>query len=473
MNSREELEGDPYYTRAKDSTELQTIYDEAPIGLAVIGIDFRFLRINNFLAKINGLPVEAHLGRRVREVLPALADFVEQTILTITRTGQAIRNIEVAGETPSCPGVIRNFVEHWSPLKCPNGHVIAVNVVVEEVTAKLQAERLLQEKERRLNTALRLGRLGVFEHTFSPNPGYYWDEGYREIFGVSQTEPITDITFWSSLHPDDISHVREFTESIHSLTAQDYFETEHRIVRASDRTERWIALSLYADRCASGVRKVVGTIQDITERKLSSERDRFLVREMNHRSKNLLAVVQAMATQTLKKSPVENFANDFGDRLRSLSTSHDLVVVNDWRGVALDELIRSQLAPFQSLFGQRIHLSGPHLMLSAPAAQNLGLALHELATNAVKYGSLSNTNGEVTIEWNVSDDVTGTQFILQWVENKGPLVKAPSRSGFGTLVTTRALESSLNGVVSLEYEKLGLRWLLKADLATVAAEVVS
>lgn len=459
--------------RGKVWSELQTIYNEAPVGLAVIGTDFRFQRLNARFAEINGVPVEAHIGRTIREVVPALADLGEELVRRIVQLGEPIRNIEVTGETPSQPGVTRNFIEHWSPLKCPAGNVMAVNVVIEDVTAQKEAERRLIESERRLVTALRLGKLGVFEHAFKPGGRYYWDETYRDIWGVPKTAVITDETFWGGLHPDDIDHIKELTESFHSPSAPQHHDFVHRIIRASDGEIRWVAVYLCVVRDLGGVAKLVGTIQDITERKDASDRDRMLVREVNHRSKNLLAVVQAIATQTLRKSEPDHFVRNFAERLRSLSASHDLVVLNGWQGVDFRDLISSQLAHFQDLIGRRIHVSGPDLLLSATAAQDLGMALHELATNAAKYGALSSAEGAVSIVWSIQKEAHSEWFTLKWFEHGGPAIAKPTRTGFGTLVTTRVLENSLRGKVSVSYETTGLRWSLRTEVTALTPAISS
>jgi PAS domain S-box-containing protein len=148
----------------------------------------------------------------------------------------------------------------------------------------------------------------------------------------------------------------------------------------------------------AGKRYFTGTIRDITERKRHEEQIGLLMREVNHRAKNMLAVVMAVARQTLASTPQE-FISRFGERIKALAVSQDLLVKNEWRGVPIEELVRSQLAHFSDLIGTRIELHGPSLLISASAAQTIGMTLHELATNAGKYGALSNGDGQLQIEW--------------------------------------------------------------------------
>jgi two-component sensor histidine kinase len=205
----------------------------------------------------------------------------------------------------------------------------------------------------------------------------------------------------------------------------------------------------------------------MTERKRQEEQIRLLMREVNHRSKNLLAVVQSVARQTAIHGDPQSFAQRFSERLQGLAASHDLLVHNSWQGVALDELVQSQLAHVKDLVGGRISLSGPHLRINATAAQSIGMALHELSVNAGKYGALSNGSGKVRIDWAVEDGPAGKQFSLSWRESGGPPVTEPDRSGLGSLILSRLVEQSLGAEVKLDYPRQGLCWSLTAPLAGV------
>jgi PAS domain S-box-containing protein len=313
------------------------IYAHAPVGLCVIGKDFRYLRINKRLAEFNGVPVQAHLGRTVREVVPVLADQSESLIETIVRTGEPILNVEFEGETPAQPGAKRSWISHWSPLKDENGRVTAVNVVVEETTERRQQE----------------------------------------------------------------------------------------------------------------------------------EQQRILVRELTHRSKNLLSVVQAIVRQTARHAGgVEEFTTQLDSRIEALSQAHDLLIEQNWRGAALEDLVAGQLYPFVESQIERVAMSGPSLFLHAQATQHLALALHELATNACKHGALSVPSGTVRIDWNFEiGDGGRKKFSLRWAEQGGPAVRLPKRRGFGTLVLERLTRSGLGGCAELSYGPEGFRWDLSIENA--------
>jgi two-component sensor histidine kinase len=204
----------------------------------------------------------------------------------------------------------------------------------------------------------------------------------------------------------------------------------------------------------------IGTVLDITERKEREEKVQLLMREINHRAKNMLSVVQAIAHQTATKNP-EDFIERFNERIQALSANQNLLVRNEWNGIAVEDLVRAQLAHFADLIGTRIVVDSAKLCLKAASAQAIGLALHELATNAGKYGALSTHSGRVNVCWSVEGNI----FTMSWTERDGPLVSEPKQRGFGTMVMEAMAEHSLDGVVELDYAPSGLSWRLTCPAA--------
>jgi PAS domain S-box-containing protein len=201
--------------------------------------------------------------------------------------------------------------------------------------------------------------------------------------------------------------------------------------------------------------------RDITERKAAERRIHVLMSEVNHRAKNLLTVVQAIARQTAAAKP-DDFIERFGERIQALAASQDLLVENGWRGVGIGELVHCQLAHFKDLIGTRIYLDGPQLMISASAGQTIGMALHELATNASKYGALSNGSGRVEVAWSLdSAEEDKESLTLSWRESGGPLVTAPKTSGFGSAIIGSVAESNLSAKVELAFPPCGVSWHLR------------
>jgi two-component sensor histidine kinase len=190
-----------------------------------------------------------------------------------------------------------------------------------------------------------------------------------------------------------------------------------------------------------------------------NERERLLTREINHRAKNMLSVVDAIAHQTVASSP-EDFVERFSERIQALSANQDLLIRNEWKGVELEDLVRAQLAHFADLIGSRIVVQGQKLRLKASGAQAVGLALHELATNAGKYGALSTDKGRVEVRW----ETEGNALIMSWTEREGPPVSEPKRRGFGTIVMEAMAERSMDGKVDLDYAPSGLTWRLNCPV---------
>ena len=217
---------------------------------------------------------------------------------------------------------------------------------------------------------------------------------------------------------------------------------------------RWYDFHFEPLRDAEG--RVVGltcAAVDITERKAGEEHLRLLMRELTHRSKNLLAVIQALARQTSRHAgSLESFLEEFGARLQALSRSHDLLVQEEWHSAGLRDLVRSQLGHYIDRDDSQISIEGPAVHLKPEAAQSLGLALHELAVNAAKYGALSTPKGHVDVIW----EENGSGIVIRWTERDGPKVERPKKHGFGTMAIQRNLSRSLEADVDLNFGRDGL-----------------
>ncbi len=218
---------------------------------------------------------------------------------------------------------------------------------------------------------------------------------------------------------------------------------------------RWQDLHVEPLRNEAGI--VVGLTcasVDVTERKEGEAHLRLLLRELTHRSKNLLAVIQAMARQTARHAgSIDVFLSQFSARLQALAASHDLLVRQSWYGASMSELVRSQLATYIDRAQDQIVFEGPDVALKPEAAQNLGLALHELAVNAAKFGALSSPDGRVSISW--QRDGSGVTF--DWQEQFGPAVKPRRKRGFGSMVIERNLALALDAEVDVDFAPDGMR----------------
>lgn len=211
-------------------------------------------------------------------------------------------------------------------------------------------------------------------------------------------------------------------------------------------------------------------VRDISERKEQEEHLRLVMRELSHRSKNLLAVIQAMARQTARSSTdLEEFEKNYSQRLQALSASQDLIVNQNWHGAPLADLLRSILTPFADDVDERIDLEGPSLNVTPTAAQNLALSIHELATNASKYGALSVPAGRVSLTWSILRGDKGEDHVrIRWVERGGPRVKEPRRQGFGHIVIKKMIAQALEADVDLAFAPEGVTWTLLMPTSFIA-----
>jgi len=212
--------------------------------------------------------------------------------------------------------------------------------------------------------------------------------------------------------------------------------------------------------------RVAILFHEISERKRHEAHVKTLMNEVNHRSKNMLSLVNVIAKHTSAQSG-DDFLKKFSERLAALAANQDMLIRADWGTVDLAELVRAQLSHFGDVLDRRIHIGGPKLDVSPSAAEKLGMAIHELSTNAAKYGALANDEGNIRIVWRTSELDDRRVLVVDWLEDGGPSVKPPESAGFGSLVSGSLLESGLEGVVTAQYRPSGLAWSLVCPLRAI------
>jgi len=236
-------------------------------------------------------------------------------------------------------------------------------------------------------------------------------------------------------------------------------QSKDRELQISDgQIERWYDFHIEPVRSGNRVVGLTSAVVDITASKEGEEHLRLLMREISHRSKNLLAIIQAMARQTARYAEsVDDFLNQFNARVQALARSHDLLVQRNWHGASLHDLLTSQLSPYVDTELTQVTVDGPSVLLKPETAQNLGLALHELASNASKYGALSVATGKIAVRWGpVPADDHGHGIELVWAESGGPTVNVPKKRGFGSMLIQQNLSRSLESEVDLQFQKDGV-----------------
>lgn len=286
----------------------------------------------------------------------------------------------------------------------------------------------------------------------------------REVFSLRDGDrgrPVTDIVSLLSYDQlrEDVRRVQRTLEVVeHQLDLKD--ESATYIMRI--RPYRTVA------NVISGV---VITFSNVSDQKQQHDHLQILMKELQHRTNNLFAVIQAMARQTARTSDsLVDFERQFGARVQSLAQSNSLLVDQEWKGVSLGKLIEAQLAPFIGADTARFEMVGPPVTMAAATIQTLGLALHELATNASKYGALSAPGGKVVVSWDFDEGGdTPDSFRMEWRERGGPPVKPATRKGFGGFVTDQMVTRSLGATVEIDLAPDGLRWSLQMPASEARA----
>jgi PAS domain S-box-containing protein len=330
-----------------------------------------------------------------------------------------------------------------------------------DVTERKRAEQALALANRRHEVAQAAARAMNYEYLPSTGEVIRSQTGFEQLTGYAYNEVPANSEWWRSiLHPDDVTGFWSAIEA--GIASGRGFVIDYRI-RTSQGHYLWVHdhAAVLSPGEGEPVR-VYGMVLDISEQKAREEQVKLLLREVNHRAKNMLGLVQSIASQTVASNPTE-FLQRFGGRLQALAANHDLLVSNTWAGVGVEALVRAQLAMFEDLLGTRIRIRGPQLELNASAAQAIGLAVHELATNAAKYGALSSPCGRVQVSWGLVDN----RLMFNWQECDGPTVAQPTRKGFGTLVLTALAKMSVSGEVKLDYAESGLAWQLSCPAERV------
>jgi PAS domain S-box-containing protein len=405
----------------------------------------RIVEVNEIFCNLHGTTREKVIGR---PAFTFIAPSARESALTYIRSGNPEPYESLAqredGSTFPIESAGRPIVYR--------GRLMRV-ATLRDLTERKGAEAALRESEERLRGFAEASSDVMWVMDAATRRFEFVSPSFEEIYGESPSRILRDQGRWAQLlHPDDRDRV---LDAMAAVLDGRRVETEYRIVRP-DGILRWIRDTVFPIRGADGrVRRAAGLARDVTQRKEDESRQRLMLRELNHRVKNTLATVQSIARQTLRHaSDPEVFQERFEDRLLALSQTHNLLTNENWERGSLKALLKQELSPYGK---DRVHLLGDQDVHLAPrAVVPLGMALHELTTNAAKYGALSVPSGELTVTWTVS----GTLFQslrLEWRERGGPPVSAPpARRGFGSRLLERGIRAELEGEVTLDYTPEGL-----------------
>jgi PAS domain S-box-containing protein len=344
-----------------------------------------------------------------------------------------------------------------------NGEAVRVIGVLMDVTDQKQAEINLLRSEADLRAALDAGALAIvdFDHIerrFAPSANL------NALYGYPPEHVLTIADVRARYHPRDAARLAELARSEHADPATRGFHWQIEVL-LPDGAVRWLeGRGEYIRDEAGKVLRSRGVLMDITDRKRSEERQRLLINELNHRVKNTLAIVQGLAKQTFRDDFDRRTASAaFEQRLMALSAAHNLLTREQWKAASLADVIESSVGAAAGPAVSRVHIVGPHVSLPPQTAVGMAIAAHELCTNALKYGSLSNATGEVDVSWTV-DHAETPRLWLRWCERGGPPVIEPVTRGFGSRLIERGLSAELGGTVRLSFDREGVTCVIEAPI---------
>ena len=437
-------------------THRETFEGAVALGtLIVLSVVLIFLpreRWATILAIAALFPLLLWLGARCRPVFSSAAAFiVSQTIVCTITFG-----IGVFGDA--------NFPAAERILSAQAG-ILAVALCSYVLAALFEERRrheaMLTESEARLQEALTAGGVAAFDWEVSSDNSRRSDNA-AVILGFDPKQNFGGAEFFARVHPEDQPQLLAQLRDLHP--DRPILDSTFRFIRRDGR-EIWLEQTAKAEFNAAGeLAHMRGLTLDITDRKHAEQRQDLLIAELDHRVKNVLARVAVVARQTREgSSSMDHFVESLDGRIQSMAAAHSLLSQTRWRGVGLNDLVRDQLAPYASQ--ANVKIAGPNIVLSATATQALAMVLHELATNAAKYGALS-TSGAVSVTWQKPLAGAGVSTLtVIWRELDGPSVSPPRQSGFGTSLIRDLIPHELGGRVDLTFDADGVRCRIDIPLA--------
>jgi PAS domain S-box-containing protein len=326
-----------------------------------------------------------------------------------------------------------------------------------DISERKKAEMELHERTMQLELAGKAGLVGSYAHNVNTDMMQV-SEGYAAIHGLPEGTTESSRSEWKRrTHPEDLARKLAIEREAFRERRGEY-GVEYRIFRHGEM--RWIESRSFISYDSNGSpQRIIGVNIDITERKRAEEHQRILVAELDHRVKNMLATVSAVASRTQDASgSVEEFVTALDGRIRSMASAHELLSTRRWQGIPLAELVRRELAPYAT--NNNAEIEGPEVMLRAEAGQAVAMMIHELATNAAKYGAFSTRSGRVSVRWYWKLNGSA-QVVLEWQETGGPRVEAPKKAGYGTSVVRELIPYEFEGTVDLSFDPEGFRCRLE------------
>jgi PAS domain S-box-containing protein len=401
-------------------------------------IDFRFLEVNTAFGELTGIAPADAVGRSVRETVP---DSKDEFLQDFARAADGVEAVQFELFAPA-------LSDRWYEVRAHNAGPDRFSVLFLEITARKAAEAALRESEERFRLIAETAPVMIW---MGDDKGdcLYLNKALREFWGVA--DDLSGFSWAATLLKEDHAHL--FGGVSAAMARQSAFQAEARYWRADGQVRTLLTRAEPRFDADGRFVGMIGVNVDVTAAREARTHQRLLINELNHRVKNTLATIQSLAHQTLRGDTTVKEAREvLTGRLLSLSTAHDVLTRENWEGAGLTDVLTQAIRPYDDASNPRFALVGPPTRIGPRTALALAMAVHELATNAVKYGALSNGRGLVTIEWTLSEETLD----IAWRETGGPAVAAPARSGFGTRLLQQGLAIDLGGAAELDFRPEGL-----------------
>jgi len=450
-----------------------SILELLPIATFICDAKGTILQYNRHAVAVwGGVPAPGQTHEQFRQNIRFLeldgTPVARSLVAEVLATGTPVRDVERIVEHADGSRLIVSL--NIDPLRNAKGEIVgAVNCFLDiterkRATAAFEKSRLLAlEQEQRLAATYEHAAIGISE--IAPDGQFLRvNEAICTITGYSREDLLANKLF-THTHPDDVDADREaFRKQV--AGELEFYSVEKRFIRKDGRPI-WISVRSSSVRGADGkLLYVVRVVQDVTERKAAEQRQKLLMDELNHRVKNTLATVQSLASQTARAAQTPTaFRERFEGRLIALSKAHDQLTIHHWESADLRELLSGSLAPYAAAGPDRVVLRGEDVVLRPRAVLTLAMAMHELTTNAAKYGALSVPGGRIEIHWQpVRIDNRHPILRIDWRERAGPPVQGPAERGFGSKLIEGSIAAELGGTARLVFEPQGLHCEIEIPL---------
>ncbi len=462
---------DPFVAIFNDANLPMAISDPTLADNPVIYVNFAFERLTGYPQPevvgrncrfLQGPQTKAEDVARIREAV-AKSERVEVDLLNYRKDGTPFWNRLLVAPVLDQNRQLRYCIASQHDVTLERETLVKLAAEQRELEASAaDTKAQLADSTARLDFALKAGRLGSW--TFDPGSRHVdASNGCKIVFGYAPESEFGYAEFVGSIHPDDRAQVLSAIQAT-ADTGCDY-DIEYRIVTGGGEL-RWVAVRGELLTRADGTAlTMTGFSTDISERKRVEEHRALLAGELTHRVKNTLATVSAIVNQTLRDAVSMSDARDtIGARIGSLAIAHDLLLRDEVDGATIADIVSGVMAPFDDGRGRLFSVDGPNIRLEPRVTLALSMALHELATNASKYGALSTDGGHVSITWSVGIGDGGRRLAFAWEESGGPVVTAPTRTGFGSRMIERVLAQHMRGTATIEYRSTGVVFVIDAPL---------